>query len=304
MFWQSYLKNFKNYLHFELSFSKHSVGAYLHDVHTLTQYFELKNLAPEPAQVTEAHILGFLQYISELGLAASTQARLLSGIKSFFNYLIINQELSNSPCALIDAPKVGRKLPDTLNYDEIDAILQAIDLSTAEGQRNRAMLEILYSCGLRVSELTGLRYGQIFVDEAFVQVHGKGNKVRLVPIGSHALKQLSLYTEHVRNQQTAKKQAADVVFLNRNGGPLSRVMVFLIIKNLANIAGIAKNISPHTFRHSFATHLIEGGADLRAVQEMLGHQSITTTEIYTHLDRDYLSQIITDFHPRSRPKAG
>lgn len=300
MLWQSYLKNFRNYLKFEQSFSAHSIDAYQHDVKLLADFFQLKHIEKSPLDVQEADIVDFLNYVNELGLAQSTQARLLSGLKAFFNFLLLNRQIATSPCQQIEAPKLGRKLPDTLSFVEIEALLEAIDLSSPEGQRNRAMLEVLYSCGLRVSELIGLRFSNVFLAEGFVQVQGKGNKVRLVPIGTEAIKYLNIYVEQVRLHIAVKKEAQDIVFLNRNGGQLSRVMVFLIIKKLAEQAHITKSISPHTFRHSFATHLIEGGADLRAVQEMLGHESITTTEIYTHLDRAYLSQIITDFHPRSK----
>ncbi len=300
MLWQSYLKNFRNYLKFEQSFSAHSIDAYQHDVKLLADFFQLKHIEKSPLDVQEADIVDFLNYVNELGLAQSTQARLLSGLKAFFNFLLLDRQIATSPCQQIEAPKLGRKLPDTLSFVEIEALLEAIDLSSPEGQRNRAMLEVLYSCGLRVSELIGLRFSNVFLAEGFVQVQGKGNKVRLVPIGTEAIKYLNIYVEQVRLHIAVKKEAQDIVFLNRNGGQLSRVMVFLIIKKLAEQAHITKSISPHTFRHSFATHLIEGGADLRAVQEMLGHESITTTEIYTHLDRAYLSQIITDFHPRSK----
>jgi integrase/recombinase XerD len=299
MLWDSHLRNFKNYLKLEQSFAAHSIAAYLHDVQLLRHFFEQK---PDPTVLQQADILLFLKELNQLGLAATTQARVLSGIKSFYNYLVIDDVLLVSPCLLIEAPKIGRKLPDTLNVVEIEGILAQIDLSQPEGQRNRAMLELLYGAGLRVSELVGLQLSQVFFEEGFIQVHGKGNKTRLVPLGSQAAKYISLYITHIRSQFIIKKAHLDTLFLNRRGAGLSRVMVFLIIKKLAQMAGITKNISPHTFRHSFATHLIEGGADLRAVQEMLGHESITTTEIYTHLDRAYLSQIITDFHPRSLAK--
>jgi integrase/recombinase XerD len=300
MLWQSYIKNFSSYLKLELSLSENSNQAYVRDVSSFYSFLELKTDESQPKQINEKQISDFLNYINELGLAATSQARMLSGIKAFFNYLLLEDEIKTNPADLFDSPKIGRKLPDTLEYLEIEQLLEVIDLSTAEGQRNRAMLEVLYSCGLRVSELVNLKYSELYFDEGFLQVNGKGDKSRLVPIGADAQKFTLLYLQHIRSQITPKKEANDIVFLNRRGNKLSRVMLFLIIKALAAKIGLNKKISPHTFRHSFATHLIEGGADLRAVQEMLGHESITTTEIYTHLDRAYLSQVITDFHPRSK----
>jgi integrase/recombinase XerD len=241
----------------------------------------------------------FIGWLNELGVQPATQARVLSGIKAFFSYLMLEEMITEDPAALIAAPKMSRKLPDTLNINEINALIEAIDASKPEGMRNKAMLEMLYGCGLRVSELVELKISNIFADTEFIRVIGKGNKERLVPVGAVALKYLDLYKNEIRNRQRIKKGQEDYVFLNKFGSRLSRVSVFTLIKDLAVKAGIAKSISPHTFRHSFATHLIEGGADLRAVQEMLGHASITTTEIYTHLDRDYLRSVITQFHPRS-----
>jgi integrase/recombinase XerD len=300
MLWQSYIKKFKSYLKIELSLSANSVQAYVRDIEGFSTFLALKLDDSAPNQITEKHIAEFLKYVNDLGLAATTQARMLSGIKAFFNFLIIEETIKVNPTELFDSPKIGRKLPDTLSFLEIEQLLEAIDLSEPEGQRNRAILEVLYSCGLRVSELVNLKFSEIYFDEGFIQVHGKGNKSRLVPIGNDAQKYTLIYLEQVRNHIIIKKEANDIVFLNRRGNKLSRVMIFLIIKNLAKKIGLIKKISPHTFRHSFATHLIEGGADLRAVQEMLGHESITTTEIYTHLDRAYLSQVIVDFHPRSK----
>jgi integrase/recombinase XerD len=300
MLWQSHIKKFKSYLKLELSLSGNSIEAYVRDIQAFSNFLELIIDESGPTQITEKQIAKFLNYINEIGLAATTQARMLSGIKAFFNYLLIENEIKVNPSDLFDSPKIGRKLPDTLEYLEIEKLLESIDLSTPEGQRNRAMLEVLYSSGLRVSELVNLKYSELYFDEGFIQVHGKGDKSRLVPIGGDAQKFTLIYLQHIRSQITPKKEASDIVFLNRRGNKLSRVMIFLIIKELAKNIGLNKKISPHTFRHSFATHLIEGGADLRAVQEMLGHESITTTEIYTHLDRAYLSQVITDFHPRSR----
>lgn len=302
MLWQSAIKNFKSYLKIELSLSGNSIEAYVHDIQSFANYLELVIDPTLPSQIGIKQISNFLEYVNNLGLAATSQARILSGIKAFFNFLLMDEVIKANPADLFESPKIGRKLPDTLEYLEIEKLFEAIDLSTAEGQRNRAILEVLYSCGLRVSELVNLKYSELYFDEGFIQVHGKGNKSRLVPIGTDAQKFTLLYLQHIRSQITPQKEANDIVFLNRRGGQLSREMIFIIIKNLAINIGLNKIISPHTFRHSFATHLIEGGADLRAVQEMLGHESITTTEIYTHLDRAYLSQVITDFHPRSRKK--
>jgi integrase/recombinase XerD len=254
-----------------------------------------------PAKITLKQLQDFLQHIHELGLSAHSQARILSGVKAFYKYLIFDELISDDPTTLLEGPKLGRKLPDTLSYHEIEQLLEAIDLSTAEGARNRAMLEMLYSSGLRVSELVELKINHIHQDIGFLNIVGKGNKERLVPIGRDALKYTSIYLDEIRGRSPHKppqKDSVNHVFLNRLGKKLTRVMVFTIIKNLAKQIGMKKTISPHTFRHSFATHLIEGGADLRAVQEMLGHESITTTEIYTHLDRDYLRQVIQEFHPR------
>ncbi len=302
MLWQSAIKNFKSYLKIELSLSGNSIEAYVHDIQSFANYLELVIDPTLPSQIGKKQISNFLEYVNNLGLAATSQARMLSGIKAFFNFLLMDEAIKVNPADLFESPKIGRKLPDTLEYLEIEKLFEAIDLSTAEGQRNRAILEVLYSCGLRVSELVNLKYSELYFDEGFIQVHGKGNKSRLVPIGTDAQKFTLLYLQQIRSQITPQKEANDIVFLNRKGGQLSREMIFIIIKNLAINIGLNKTISPHTFRHSFATHLIEGGADLRAVQEMLGHESITTTEIYTHLDRAYLSQVITDFHPRSRKK--
>lgn len=252
-----------------------------------------------PQAVTSKHLQAFLQCVNELGMSAYSQARILSGIKAFFKYLLFEEIIDKDPTVLLEGPKLGRKLPDTLDYEEIVKLLEAIDLSKPEGARNRAMLEVLYSSGLRVSELVELRIANVYFDIGFLRVIGKGNKERLVPIGKDALKFLKIYLEEIRVHIPIKDGFDSYVFLNRNGRKITRVMIFLIIKGLAAQIGLKKNISPHTFRHSFATHLIEGGADLRAVQEMLGHESITTTEIYTHLDRDYLKQVIKEFHPRS-----
>jgi integrase/recombinase XerD len=304
MNWQIYLKNFKSYLTLERSLSENSIEAYLRDVGKLWEYLEIAGEPDiQPETVTDKHIFNFFYYIGELGLETTSQARILSGLKAFFKYLLLEDVIKTDPMALIVSPRVGRKLPPTLTFPEIEKMLDAIDLSTNEGTRNRAILEVLYSSGLRVSELVEMKLTECFFDIGFLRIIGKGDKVRLVPIGRDALHYVKIYLETIRSQQdNIKPEAENHVFLNRRGNKLTRVMIFLIIKDLATICGIQKNISPHSFRHSFATHLIEGGADLRAVQEMLGHESITTTEIYTHLDREYLQQTIVEFHPRSRKK--
>lgn len=297
--WQSYIKHFKNYLRLERSLSGNSVEAYVRDVEKLEEFLELSKIDLAPARIQEEHLSAFLKYIAELGLAAHSQARMLSGVKAFFKYLLLENEITEDPTELLESPRLPRKLPDVLSYEEIETMLGAIDHSTPEGTRNRAIMEVLYSSGLRVSELTDLQLTNCHFDIGFLRIIGKGDKMRLVPIGKEAIKYTKIYLDHVRGDIAPQKGSEDIVFLNRRGGQLSRVMIFLMIKDTAEKAGIDKNVSPHTFRHSFATHLIEGGASLRAVQEMLGHESITTTEIYTHLDRDYLRQIITEFHPRS-----
>ncbi len=296
--WGLYNKEFSNYLKLERSLSGNSIEAYVHDVVLLEQYVSLAKLDLSPKALTSKHLQGFLQHINELGMSPHSQARILSGIKSFYRYLLSEELIDKDPTALIEGPRLGRKLPDTLDYAEIVKLLEAIDLSTPEGGRNRSMLEVLYSSGLRVSELVELRRANVYFDLGFLRVIGKGNKERLVPIGRDAMKFLTIYLEEIRVHVPVQKGFEGYVFLNRRGKKISRVSIFLIIKALAVKIGLKKTISPHTFRHSFATHLIEGGADLRAVQEMLGHESITTTEIYTHLDRDYLKQVIREFHPR------
>lgn len=298
--WQSYLTAFKHYLTLERSLADNSVEAYLHDATALHSFIELLHPNVEPGMVTQQHLTGFLAYLGELGLSAHSQARILSGLKSFFTFLRLENLITHDPTQLLEAPKLSRKLPDTLSFPEVETLLAQINLSTPGGPRDRAMLEVLYGCGLRVSELLDLQISNCHFDAGFVRVVGKGSKTRLVPIGSDAIRYTAVYLQHVRSQLDVQKGADDFVFLNLRGGPLSRVSVFKIIKKLADEAQILKTISPHTFRHSFATHLIEGGADLRAVQQMLGHESITTTEIYTHLDRDYLHQTLRDFHPRNR----
>ncbi len=297
MDWKTTINDFKQYLRVERAMSANTVMAYLNDVHKLQQYAESVTILPE--QVTPQHLQEFLAWINSFGISTYTQARILSGIKTFYLFLSIEHGLLENPTALIQAPRLGRKIPDVLNIVEIDALIAAIDLSTAEGMRNKAILEVMYGCGLRVSELVGLKIANLFLDVEFIKVEGKGSKERLVPIGAQASKYLRIYLEEVRVHQKIKPDGEDFVFLNRRGTSLSRVMVFIVIKELATKIGLQKKISPHTFRHSFASHLVEGGADLRAVQEMLGHESITTTEIYTHVDREYLHSVITQYHPRS-----
>jgi integrase/recombinase XerD len=302
MTWESYSKQFAHYLKLERSLSQNTIDAYRHDVDLLVQFLDMKKQPVTPLTLKAKHLKDFLRYINELGMSAYSQARILSGIKAFYKYLLFEERIVADPTELIEGPKIGRKLPDTLSYPEIERLLQVIDLSKPEGGRNRAMLEVLYGSGLRVSELVNLQLNNVYFDIGFIRVIGKGNKERLVPVGRDAQKYLKIYINEIRGKHPHKapqKGNESFVFLNRHGKKLTRVMVFTVIKNLAKAAGLKKNISPHTFRHSFATHLIEGGADLRAVQEMLGHESITTTEIYTHLDRDYLRQVITEFHPRS-----
>ncbi len=299
MSWPSYIKGFRSYLQLERSLSGNSIEAYEHDIEKLHQYVQFKELSGGPDKITLEDLQGFIKWINELGMGARSQARLLSGIKSFYKYLILENVIKDDPTLLMEGPRLGRKLPDFLSIDEINTIIGMIDLSKPEGERNKALLETLYSSGLRVSELVGLKKSNLHPEIGLLRVTGKGNKERLVPIGSVALKQIATYESSYRNHLNIKPGNEDFLFLNRRGAKLSRVMVFTIIKQLVLAAGIKKSISPHTFRHSFATHLIEGGADLRAVQEMLGHESITTTEIYTHLDREYLRSAILQFHPRS-----
>lgn len=295
--WPSLITGFKQYLQLEKSLSPNSIEAYIRDVEKLTQYLDMVKFDSGPEKVEQTHLKGFLKWITELGMTSTSQARIISGIRAFYKYLLLEDVVKTDPTELIEMPKLGRKLPEVLKLEEIDRMLACIDLSQPEGHRNKAMLETLYSCGLRVSELVELKLSNLFFDDEFVKVTGKGNKERLVPIGSEALNSVLLYLQHYRRMIAPQKGEEDIVFLNRRGKRLTRVMVFVIIKNLAGLAGIKKNISPHTFRHSFATSLVEGGADLRAVQQMLGHESITTTEIYTHLDREYLKSVVALYHP-------
>lgn len=297
MSWESSIIGFKSYLTIERSLSANSVDAYIRDVRQLAHF--AKNKKKTDIQVDRADLSEFISTISKSGKAARSQARIISGIKAFFKYLIMEDYIKVDPTELLEAPKIGMKLPDTLSVEEIDRLIAAIDLSKEQGERNRAMLEMLYSCGLRVSELITLKLSNISFTEGVVKVVGKGNKERFTPIANTALKYLNIYLNEVRNHQAIEKGYEDIVFLNRRGKQLTRVMIFTIIKQLAETINLKKKISPHTFRHSFATHLIQGGADLRAVQDMLGHESITTTEIYTHLDKEYLKEAIISFHPRA-----
>jgi len=298
--WSSYKKGYKAYLQIERSLSDNSVEAYMRDLEKLTQYLQAKNDLKSPADIHLKDLQHFVQWIAELGMNAASQSRVVSGIRNFFKYCLAENIVSKDPSVLLDTPRLKRSLPDVLSFDEIETIISKIDLSTPDGARNKAILEVMYSCGLRVSETVGLKISCLYLDIGFIRVIGKGDKERLVPIGSDAIKYIKIYKDQVRVHTMPQKNFEDILFLNKFGKSLSRVMIFYIVKDLAKKAGITKNISPHTFRHSFATHLVEGGADLRAVQEMLGHESITTTEIYTHLDRDYLRATLHQFHPAFR----
>ncbi len=298
MDWLKEIRGFKNFLKLERGLSLNSIEAYIKDTQKLFQFQEIKNLNKKPSDINALEIHDFLVFLNGLHLAANSQARILSGIKAFYEYLILEDLTQTDPTSLISTPKIIRKLPETLHYHEIESMLSLIDLSSSQGTRNKAIIETMYSCGLRVSEVITLKISDCKFEEGFLRIIGKGNKMRLVPIGSQAIKILKIYLSEIRPNIVIQKGQEDVVFLNRRGKGLSRVMVFLIIKDLAQIAGIRKEVSPHTLRHSFATHLIEGGANLRAVQEMMGHESITTTEIYTHLDREFLQQTLKEFHPR------
>ena len=295
----SYIKGFIAYLQLERSLAKNSIEAYTADVDKLFQYLQNEDSGKSFLKVDLNDLRDFLAYINKIGVGARTQARIISGIKTFFKYLLLEDLITSDPSELLEAPRLGRKLPITLSISEIDKIEEVIDLSKPEGTRNKAIIETLYSCGLRVSELCDLKLSNLFFNEQYIRVIGKGDKERLVPIGSSAIKYIQIYTNEIRNHLQIQKGNEDIIFLNRRGRRLTRVMIFTIVKNLVEKAGIDKVVSPHSFRHSFATHLVEGGADLRAVQEMLGHESITTTEIYTHLDNEYLRSNIIQFHPRS-----
>lgn len=299
MNWPAALQSFRAYLLLERSLSPNSIEAYLNDMAKFVQWLELEQRSLPPLAVQPDDLTRFILWANRLGLEASTQARLISGLRAFYKYLLVEDLLETDPTEWLESPRLRRKIPEVLSVREVQAMLESVDLSGAQGHRNRAMLELLYACGLRVSELVNLRLTHLFPDANFIKVLGKNNKERLVPIGAEAVKHLRIYLEKVRNlQKNIRKEDENVVFLNRRGGKMTRVMVFLIVKEMAAAAGVTKNISPHTFRHTFATHLVEGGADLKAVQDMLGHESITTTEIYTHLDTEYLKETIYLYHPR------
>lgn len=299
MKWEDNRKGYENYLKLEKSLSENSISAYINDLNKLISFLqkEYNNVAPNKVKLS--HLKGFVKFLNDAGVSPRTQARTISGIKSFYKYLLIEEKVTSDPTALLESPKIGRKLPDILSMEEIDALIDSVNVDKPEGQRNKAMLETLYSCGLRVSELVNLKLTNLFFEQGFIKVEGKGEKERLVPVSGKAINEINKYLKTYRKSLKVKQGSENVLFLNRRGAKLSRVMIFTIIKNLAEETGLKKKISPHTFRHSFATHLINGGADLRAVQEMLGHESILTTEIYTHLDSDYLKTTINQFHPRS-----
>lgn len=295
--WDPYKKGFKAYLQLEKSLSDNSVQAYSRDIEHFTQFLQEKNNLLTPSEVKLKDLQQFVKWITELGMAAGSQARIISGIKAFYKYCLLENISTSDPTTLLEAPKLKRALPDTLSFAEIESMIGQIDMSKPEGGRNKAILETMYSCGLRVSEVVNLKISQLYLDLGFIRVTGKGDKERLIPIGNSAIRYITIYKDQIRVHSTAQKGSEDILFLNKAGKKLSRVMIFYIIKDLALKAGIKKTVSPHTFRHSFATHLVEGGADLRAVQEMLGHESITTTEIYTHLDREFLRKTLEQFHP-------
>lgn len=299
MDWKTAGRGFRTYLKLERSLSPNSIEAYENDLAKLQAFFDVHQIVVAPIHVKTEHLRSMLQWCAKLGMQARSQARLISGLRAFFRYLLLENLIQDDPAENLDTPRLGRKLPVTLDVEEIDKMIAAIDLSKLEGERNKVILETLFSCGLRVSELVGLKISDLHPQAGILKVTGKGNKERLVPLPSSLSRMIEQYMRLIRSQVPLKNGEEDIVFLNRNGRRLTRVMVFIIVRDLAARAGIRKKISPHTFRHSFATSLVEGGADLRAVQEMLGHESITTTEIYTHLDRDYLRQVIRDFHPRS-----
>jgi integrase/recombinase XerD len=297
--WQNIIEEFEVYLKLERGMSVNTCFAYVQDLKKFVSFLEIKNLDVLPHQVKQKNLIDFIEYVAEIGLSDKSQSRIISSIKSFYKFLMIEELTDKDPSALLETPRLKRKIPVVLSVLEIESILSVVDVSDVLGHRNRAIIEVLYGCGLRVSELVNLKISNIFFKEDFVRVIGKGNKQRLVPLGSAAKKEIQYYMQAFRNHVEPQKGHADFLFLNRRGKQLTRVMIFTIVKDLCNLAGIQKNVSPHTFRHSFATHLIEGGADLRVVQEMLGHESITTTEIYTHIDREYLREAIIQFHPRS-----
>lgn len=296
--WNRYIKDFVSYLKIEKGLAENSVQAYTDDVIKLKDFAEVQSVLPEA--ISLQFLQQFILELYDLGLSARSQARIISGIKQFFTFLVIDDIIETDPSELLELPRIGRKLPEVLTIEEIDLIIQSIDLSSNEGHRNKAIIETLYSCGLRVSELVNLRFEELFFNEGFIRVIGKGNKQRLVPVSPSVEKEVGIYVDNYRRHQSIKPGNESYVFLNRRGAKLTRVMIFTIVKQLVEIAGIRKNVSPHTFRHSFATHMLEGGANLRAIQEMLGHESITTTEIYTHLDQHFIQEAIISFHPRNK----
>ncbi|MCF8231196.1 MAG: site-specific tyrosine recombinase XerD [Bacteroidales bacterium] len=302
MSWSGFLKSYKSYLQLEKGLSQNSIQAYIRDINKFVKFLDYNGLQIKPQAIDPEHIERFLHWTTDLGIAEASQARFLSGIKSFYNYLVLEDLSEDNPVDLIDSPVLQRKLPDVLSIEELNYIIESIDLSMPQGTRNRAIIETLYGCGLRVSELINLKISNLYLDDGYILIEGKGQKERLVPIGSQSEKYLRIYMSEYRAHQKVQRDAEDVLFLNRRGRKLSRVMVFYIIKESTKAAGIQKSVSPHTLRHSFATHLVENGADLRAVQDMLGHESITTTEIYTHLDRKYLRNTILQKHPREKIK--
>lgn len=297
MKWEHALKDYQHYLKIERGLSSNTIINYSFDVEKLIRWLNENKIAADPVSISEEEVQQFI-YSSAKKVKGRSQARLISGLRGFFSYLVFEDYRKTNPLELIDSPRTGRKLPDTLSTAEIDRLIAAIDLSKPEGERNRAMLETLYGCGLRVSELINLRLSDLFFDEGFIRVTGKGNKTRFVPIAEITRKYISLYRDHIRSHQEIKKGHEDTLFLNRRGKQLTRAMIFTIISRLSTDIGLEKKISPHTFRHSFATHLLENGADLRAIQQMLGHESITTTEIYVHMDRSHLRKVVEQFHPR------
>ncbi|MBP7507712.1 MAG: site-specific tyrosine recombinase XerD [Prolixibacteraceae bacterium] len=299
MKWDDSIKGFEDYLRLEKALSQNSINAYINDINKLMEFLKNTFKGITPQKVKLNHLKSFIEWLNERGVSPRTQARTISGIKSFYKFLLIEEKINSDPTSLLESPRIGRKLPDILSLDEIDSLINAIEVDKPEGQRNKAILETLYSCGLRVSELVNLKLSNLFFEQGYVKIEGKSNKERLVPISNRAIAEINKYLEGYRKTLRITPSAQDIVFVNRRGQILSRVMIFTIIKNLAEKVDLKKKISPHTFRHSFATHLIDGGADLRAVQEMLGHESILTTEIYTHLDREYLKDTISQFHPRS-----
>ena len=296
----SYINGFRSYLQLERGLSINTIQAYIHDVDLLISFLSEKKYSANVSNISQDDLVEFISYINKLQLGANTQARVLSGIKAFFNYLMVEKIIDRNPSELIESPQLGRKLPEVLNIEDVSRIIDTVDLSEPHGERNKAILETLYGCGLRVSEVIDLKISDLHFREEIISVTGKGDKQRLIPIGDSAVKQINTYKDQVRIHLTPEKKSEDILFLNRNGRKMSRQMVFLIVKKQVEKAGIKKNISPHTFRHSFATHLVQNGADLRAVQDLLGHASITTTEIYTHLDSDDLRKAILNFHPRNR----